>query len=82
MEENVKINFLKKIWYSIARPSKYEDLRKNGLGKAIKYIFLIIILCALIIAIISSVIQQNIVKDAISYLNEKLPEIKIKDNTL
>lgn len=82
MEENVKINFFKKIWYSITKPSKYEDLRRLGLGKAIKYIFSIIAIVALILAIISSVIQQNILKEAISYLEEKLPEIKFKDNTL
>ena len=39
MEENIKINFFKKIWYSIAKPSKYEDLKKQGVGKAIKYFF-------------------------------------------
>lgn len=82
MEENVKINFLKKIWYSIARPSKYEDLRKQGVGKAIKYIFSIIAILSIILAIIASVLQIDIVKDAISYLDEKLPEVKFKENTL
>ena len=82
MEENVKINYFKKIWYSIAKPSKYDDLRKLGLGKAIKYIFSIITILALILAIFFSIIQINVVKDAISYLDEKLPEIKFKENAL
>lgn len=82
MEENVKINFFKKIWYSVAKTSKYDNLRKLGLGKAIKYIFSIITVLALIIAIFFSIIQINVVKDAISYLDEKLPEIKFKENTL
>ena len=82
MEENVKINFLKKIWYSVAKTSKYDNLRKLGLGKAIKYIFSIITVLALIIAIFFSIIQINVVKDAISYLDEKLPEIKFKENAL
>lgn len=82
MEENIKINFFKKIWYSIARPSRYGDLRKQGVGKAIKYIFSIIAILAIILAIIATVIQLNVVKEAISYLDEKLPEIKFKENTL
>ena len=82
MDENVRINFFKKIYYSIARPSKYEELRKQGVGKAIKYIFLSITLLAIILAIFATGLQMNVVKDAISYLDAKLPEIKFKDNTL
>ena len=82
MEESLKINFFKKIWYSIAKPSKYEDLRKLGVGKAIKYIFLIISILALVLAIFATVVQLNVVNDAISYLDENLPEIKFKDNKL
>ena len=82
MEENLKINFFKKIWYSIAKPSRYEDLRNLGVANAIKYIFLIIAILALILAILATIIQLNIVKEAISYLDEKLPEIKFKDNSL
>lgn len=82
MEENIKINFFKKIWYSIARPSKYEDLRKLGVGKSIKYIFSIVAILAIILAILASVLQIDVVKDAILYLDEKLPEIQFKENTL
>lgn len=82
MEENVKINLFKKIWYSIARPSRYGELRKLGVAKAIKYIFSIIAVLAIILAILASILQIDVVKDAISYLDEKLPEIKFKENTL
>ena len=33
MEKYEKINFLKKIGYSIGKPSKYEDLTKQGIRK-------------------------------------------------
>ena len=39
MEENVKVNFLKKIWYSIARPNKYEVLKIIGVRKSNKIFF-------------------------------------------
>ena len=82
MEEDIKINFFKKIWYSIAKPSKYANLRKLGLGKAIKYIFSIISIFALILAILATILQINTVNDAISYLDKNLPDIKFKDNNL
>ena len=82
MEENIKINFFKKIWYSIAKPSKYEEFRKQGVGKAVKYFFSIVCILALIVAIIATFIQLEVVKEAINYLDEKLPEIKFKENTL
>ena len=35
MEDNItKINFFKKVWYSITKISKYDDMRKEGLGKS------------------------------------------------
>lgn len=82
MEENIKINFFKKMWYSIVRPSKYEDLRKQGIGKTIKYFFSLVCILALILASIATFLQLNVVRDAISYLDERLPEIKFKENTL
>lgn len=77
-----KIRFFKKIWYSIAKPSQYVNLRKEGVGKAFKYIFTIIAILALILGIIATFIQLNLVNDSINYLEEKLPEIKFKNNVL
>lgn len=82
MEEKIKINFFKKIWYSIAKPSKYKELRKLGLGKSLKYFFSIISILAIILATIATFIQIRVVNDAISYLNESIPDFKFKDNKL
>lgn len=82
MEENLKINFFKKFWYSIRRPSKYEDLRKLGIGNAFKYVFSLICILAIILAIIASFLQIRVVNDAIAYLDEKIPKFKFKDNKL
>ena len=82
MEEKISINFFKRIWYSIARPSKYEELRKLGVGKSIKYIFSLISILAIILAIIATILQINVVNSAISYLDENLPDFTFKDNKL
>lgn len=82
MEEKMKNNFFKKLWYSITKPSKYDELRKLGVGKAIKYIFSIISILALILAIITTFLKINEVFDAISYLEGKLPDFTFKDNKL
>lgn len=82
MEENLKINFFKKFWYSIGRPSKYENLRRLGIGNAIIFIFSIICILAIILAIIATFLQIKVVNDAITYMDEKIPEFKFKDNKL
>lgn len=81
MNEN-KINFFKKIWYSIAKPSKYFEMNKQDLTKTIRYFFAIVCILALSLSIIVSLIQSNIVNEAINCLDEKLPEIKFKENIL
>ena len=83
MEDNItKINFFKKVWYSITKISKYEDMRKEGLGKSIKYILTLTLWLAIVLAIFATILQISISNKAISYLDEKLPQMKFKDNVL
>lgn len=51
-------------------------------GKAIKYFFSIVCILALILASIATIIQLDVVKNAVSYLDEQLPVIKFKENIL
>ena len=82
MDNTQKINFFKKIWYSIGKPSKYEEMGNEGVGAALKYLFTILSLFAIILAIIATVLQVSVVNDAISYLDENLPDIKFQNNEL
>lgn len=77
-----KINFFKKVWFSVTKINKYEEMTEQGIKSSIKYFFTLMALIALILAIIATFIQSDIVKDALSYLDEKLPEMKIADNKL
>lgn len=81
-ENTAKINFFKKIWYSFAKPSKYEDMRNEGVWIAIKYFMSLIAIFAIILSIIATNIQTSDVNKAISYLEENLPEITFKENKL
>ena len=81
-EKPTKIKFFKKIWYSIARPSKYEEMKQTGAGESVKYFFTFIFLVSIILAIVAACLQTSIVNESILYLDEKLPEIKFKDNKL
>lgn len=83
MEDNIKkVNFFKKVWYSITKINKYEEMRKEGVGKSIKYILTLTFCLAIILAIFATILQISISNKAISYLNEKLPQMKFKDNVL
>lgn len=77
-----KINFFKKIWYSITKIDKYEELRQEGISASISYfINSIIIICA-ILAIISTFVHVKLIKTEINYIDSKLPELSFKDNKL
>lgn len=80
--EVAKINFFKKMWYSILKTSKYEDLRKEGLGKSIKYFFALISILAIILAIIASLVQSSVAGDTFKYLENTIPDLKYKDGIL
>lgn len=83
MENNIaKINLWKKIWYSITKPSKYKEMSEQGLGSSIKYFLVILLICSIIIAIFSTTMQLSVINNAISHLDEKIPEMKFKDNQL
>ena len=54
-----KINFFKKLWYSIARISKYEEMRNEGIGRSISYFFGLLAIFSLLISEISANIHYS-----------------------
>ena len=57
-------------------------MRKDGIVKSIKYILTLILLISIVLAIFETISQISISNKAISYLDEKLPKMKFKDNSL
>ena len=81
-ENDRKIPFFKKFWYSIGKVNKYEELRKEGLGACIKYFLELLTILAFVLAIFYSIIQAKMSNEVIQYLNDNLPEITFKNNQL
>lgn len=59
----VKINFFKKIWYSITKISKYEEMRNQGVGKSIKYFFGLIALLCIFIGVVATILQTSLINN-------------------
>ena len=81
-DKKTGIHFFKKVWYSITKINKYEEMRKDWIVKSIKYILTLILLISIVLAIFETISQISISNKAISYLDEKLPKMKFKDNSL
>ena len=76
MEENntKKINFFKKVWYSIIKFEKYPEMAAEGIKNAIKYLFIITAFVT-ISAGIGSIIEMNkLVGELAKYIEDNIPE--------
>jgi len=77
-----KINFFKKIYYSIFKIKKYDELAKDGLWKGIKYIMDLLIILSVVYAIIIVIQTKKSVNNLKNYLKDNLPEMVYEDNML
>lgn len=73
------MGFSKTLWWSMAKPGKYDEMIKIGLKKAIKYFFSIIAILAIILAIIGGYIQLEKTQEIVKYIDKNVPEFEIKD---
>lgn len=74
-----KIGFPKTLWWSIAKPSKYDEIIKIGLKKAIKYFFALIAIMALVLSLAGTYIQSAEMQKNAGYVQENVPEFKIEN---
>lgn len=77
-----KINFFKKIWYSIAKFEKYPEMINEGVGRATRYLIKIILIFALIIAILGIVQTNKSINEWVQYIENNIPEIKYSNGIL
>lgn len=81
-EKELKKGFFKKVWYSIDKIDKYSELSAEGLGKAVKYLVILVIILALISAS-ATVYRTSIeVKNIANDISEKAPELTYNNETL
>lgn len=58
-KEKLKINFFKKIWYSIGKVSKYDEMAELGVKKAIKYFLGVIAIVTIVLAIVAVAVEAS-----------------------
>lgn len=73
------VNFFKKLWWSITKPSKYEEMSKLGLIKAIKYFIGIIAIMSLLLSLVGTYIQFKTIQEVGKYVDENIPEFKVEN---
>ena len=74
-----KIGFPKMLWWSIAKPSNYEEMIKIGLKKSIKYFIALIAIIALLLSIAGAYIQSTEVQKIADYVQENVSDFKIEN---
>lgn len=82
MEKTIKINFFKKIYFSVCKIKKYGELSKEGLKKSVYYIMDLILICSLIYSSILTLQMKKNAKGLQEYLEQNFPNLTYKDNTL
>ena len=77
-----KLNFFKKVWYSIDKIEKYSELSAEGLHKAISYFFTLIMIIAITSSVITVYKTSLEVKEIAQYINEKAPDFSFSDGII
>ena len=71
-----KLNFFKKVWYSITKFEKYVEMSLEGTGRALKYLLQITSIFVLIIALISIVDANKGLNGFIKNIEDNAPDFK------
>lgn len=81
-EKGKKINFFKKIYYSIFKLDEYENMINEGLKKSIKYFFCLVSVIAIISSIFFTYETNKSIKEFVSYINDNIPNFTVENNEL
>ncbi|MBQ2938349.1 MAG: DUF1189 domain-containing protein [Clostridia bacterium] len=81
-DEGVKKGFFKKVWYSINKIEKYSELSAEGIGRAIKYLVILIMILSIISSAITVLKTRLEIKNIAEYINENSPELTYSNETL
>ena len=84
MEENQvkKLNFFKKIWYSIVKFEKYPDMAAEGVMSAIKYLVILVAIVSFFIVIGSTVDMYKMVGELSTYIESNIPEFSYENGKI
>ena len=72
MDENkTKINFFKKIWYSITNFKKYSELKEEAAKKSLEYLAILTAIIAMVIAIFPTYKSYKFITDGVNYIQNE-----------
>lgn len=77
-----KYGFFNKIFYSIAKPSKYGDMAMLGLKKACSYLILLIAIIAIILSVLATYNVKKIISVGTDYINNNISDFSFKNYEL
>lgn len=77
-----KINFFKKIYFSICKIKKYGELTKEGLKRSAYYIMDLILIISIIYSAILTLQMKKNANGLQEYLEQNFPDLTYQDNTL
>ena len=81
-EKTEKINFLKRLWFSISKIEKYPDMAAEGVKKALGYLVKIVMILTLVISAGMVYQTYTLIQRGINYLNNEFPEFSYKDGVI
>lgn len=82
VENDKKINFWKKIYYSIFKLDEYENMINEGLKKSIKYFFSLVSVIAIVSSIFFTYETNKSIKEFVSYIDDNIPNFTVENNEL
>lgn len=77
-----KINFFKKIYFSVCKIREYGNLSKQGVKKSIYYIMDLVLICALIYSSVLTFKMKNNANGLQEYLEANFPNLTYEENIL
>lgn len=81
-DKQLKKGFFKKIWYSIDKIDKYAELAAEGLGRAFKYLVILMIILACIASIRNVYVTSKTINHVAHYIEQTIPELNFKEGKL
>ena len=82
LENNKKINFFKKVWYSITKFEKYPDMAAEGVYNAIKYLAILMIILSILLSVSSLIESKKMILDLAQYIQDNIPDFSYEDGKI
>lgn len=81
-EETVKINFFKKIWYSITKFEQYPAMAVEGFKRAMGYLVMLTAIVTIFITIGSILQLKTVVNELAKYIQDNIPEFSYEEGKI